>query len=120
MARRRAMPSITGIFKSVRTTSKLASPRRASAASPCGACSTVWPARSRFLVSVRAMLASSSTRRMRAPIVPSGLDHHVGVAGAGEIDRERGAYPHLARDPDLTAVAAEDRMHHREAEARSL
>src|SRR5262245_45216476 len=50
----------------------------------------------------------------------SGLDHHVGVAGAGESDGERGTHAHLARDPDLAAVAAEDGMHHRETEAGPL
>src|SRR5438128_2620869 len=109
------MPSMTGILRSVSTTSKLASARRARAASPCGACSTSCPARARFLASVRAMFVSSSTSRMRARI-----SARLGVALAGELDGERRAGADLARHLDLALVALQDRVHDGEAEAGAL
>src|SRR2546422_6754593 len=115
IARRSCMPSMTGILRSVRTTSKLVSARRARAASPCVACSTSCPARSRFLASVRAMFVSSSTRRMCARI-SIGLD----VALARQLDREGGAGADLARHLDLALVAPQDRVHDGEAEAGAL
>src|SRR4030095_14595638 len=60
-ARSSSMRSMTGILRSVSTTSKVTLPSRASAASPCGACSTSYPARSRFFARRRAMVSSSST-----------------------------------------------------------
>src|SRR5262249_33171607 len=124
ITRIRPMPSMTGIFRSVRTTSKLAAARRGGAASPRGAGSAVWPARSRFFASVRAMLTSSSTSRMRArisrPLAGGGVDGDLGVALAGQIDREGRPPVDLARHPDLALVTPEDRVDHGEPEARAL
>src|SRR5258706_565879 len=82
-ARRSPMPSRTGIFKSVRMTSNDSLASTPSAASPLAAWLTVWPARSRFFASVRAMFTSSSTRRMRVVVgdahrhvVELGRDRH--------------------------------------------
>src|SRR5256712_3912518 len=115
IARRSCMPSMTGILRSVRTTSKLVSARRARAASPGGACSTSCPARSRFWGGVRAMFVSSSTRRMRARI-----SVRLDVALARQLDREGGARPDLARHLDLALVALQDRVHDGEAETGAL
>src|SRR5206468_12945956 len=99
------MPSMTGILRSVRTTSKLVSARRARAASPCGACSTSCPARSRFLASVRAVFVSSSTRRMRALILV-----RLYVALARELDLAGGARLVLALHLGLPLVARQPRV----------